>query len=260
MHALLRAMFQDLVRNPLTVAARGGMAKSNDFGAIHQAFMGELERTRFVAPGGPSESGTRLQYEFRQENKLPTELFPYVGDLIDGPLKNPSTNWVSPTVERVIFIDDFCGTGQQITKMGGDTLPHLRRAADNIGVKLDIWYLTLLATSHGLNTVEQTGLFQQVQSLSVLDATYRVFDHSSQYFRDPPDYVDKSECEEIMSYYGNRILVNAPFGYGNSQLLLGFHHNVPDNTLPVIWAETSLPWWRPIFERSHKLYKHGGGP
>ena len=228
--ALLRAMFQDLVRNPLTVEARRAIPNDTDFNAIHQAFVDELDGTRFVALGGPSESGTHILYEFRQENDLATELFPSLGDLVNGPLNNANTEWAYPEVKRLIFIDDFCGTGQQIVAMGYGTLPNLRRAAGRIGVKLDIWYLTLVGTQDGLANVEQTGLFQRVRSLSMMDDTYRVFDVDSQYFGNPPEYIDKSKCEDIVAYYGNRICPGAPLGYGNCQLLLGFHHNVPDNT------------------------------
>ena len=229
------------------------MANGDDFNAIHQAFVKELARTRFAALGSPSESGTYILYEFRQENDLPTDLFPNMNDLVDGPLSNASTNWADPNVRRLILIDDFCGTGQQIIEYGTITLPRLRRAASNIGSKLEVWYLTMLATRRGLENVQQTRLFQRVRSLSILDDTYRVFGPSSQYFGDPPDCVDKSKCKDIVSYYGNLICPEAPLGYGNCQLLLGFQHNIPDNTLPIIWLNESSPFWRSIFQRRRKL-------
>lgn len=250
---LLRSMFQDMVRNPLTVEARKHVSNSNDFDAIHQAFVEELDRTRFVALGSPSESGTHILYQFRQESRLSTNLFPNLGDLITGPLNDLGTKWVDSEVKRLVFIDDFCGTGQQVTEIATRTVPLLRRAAQDSGIALEVWYLTLVATEDGLRTVEQTCLFQHVRSLSVLDATYRVFGDTSQYFSDPPAHIDKHICEEIMSYYGSQLFAQAPLGYGNSQLLLGFRHNVPDNTLPVIWLRSSVPWWLPVFERSHKL-------
>ena len=250
-------MFQDLVRNPLTVAGRKDLTNSDDFNAIHQAFDGELKRTRFVALGGPSESGTHILYQFRQENNLPTNSFPSLAELVTGPLDNLTTKWARPEVKRLIFIDDFLGTGQQVTDSATETVPQLRNAASNSGIDLEVWYLTLIATQDGLESVEATSIFQCVRSLSVLDGTYRVFDDKSQCFSGPPGYIDKSKCEEIMDYYGNRIYPEEPLGYGNCQLLLGFRHNVPDNTLPIIWFQGSFPWWRPIFLRSRKLSEQG---
>ena len=43
-------------------------------------------------------------------------------------------------------------------------------------------------------------------------------------------------------------------GFEDSQLLLGFHHNIPDNTLPIMWFDgpDRVPW-KPIFRRYPKL-------
>ena len=42
-----------------------------------------------------------------------------------------------------------------------------------------------------------------------------------------------------------------PLGYNDCQMLLGFHHNTPNNTLPIFWREKN---WTPIFKRYAKLY------
>ena len=40
--------------------------------------------------------------------------------------------------------------------------------------------------------------------------------------------------------------------FRNGQLLIGFHHNVPDNTLPILWFDSPNADWRPIFRRYPK--------
>jgi len=55
--------------------------------------------------------------------------------------------------------------------------------------------------------------------------------------------------------YGEK-LVGGPhsLGFDDSQLLIGFHHNTPDNTLPIIWFdEPGQASWKPIFRRYPKL-------
>ena len=54
--------------------------------------------------------------------------------------------------------------------------------------------------------------------------------------------------------YGPLLRPEYPGGWGNNQLLLGFQHNTPDNTLPIMWAEgdASRPW-TPAFKRYAKL-------
>ena len=129
----------------------------------------------------------------------------------------------------------------------------MRDAAANLGIDVDIWYLTLLATDDGLASVRATGLFDNVESLSILDATYRVFGGVSQYFIGAPSSISKWVAESVMKYYGGSLVPGDPLGYGDCQLLLGFQHNVPDNTLPIIWAERTLPLWHPIFLRRGKI-------
>ena len=69
----------------------------------------------------------------------------------------------------------------------------------------------------------------------VLDNSYRVFDSTSWVFQDP---TERNSAKSICGYYGNNIFEGEDaLGYKDSQALVGFHHNIPDNTLPVIWGE-----------------------
>ncbi len=57
------------------------------------------------------------------------------------------------------------------------------------------------------------------------------------------------------SKYGARLWPPYPLGYKGGQLLIGFNHNTPDNTLPIFWQdESTIGAWRPIFKRYHKDY------
>ena len=49
---------------------------------------------------------------------------------------------------------------------------------------------------------------------------------------------------------GAQLNPSAPLGYGGCQLLLGFAHNVPNNTLPIFWLQDEA--WFPVFKRYHK--------
>ena len=250
---LLRAMFQDLIRHRLTVEIRSHLPDKDDFTAIHNEFRAELDRTRFLGLGNPAESGNHILYNFRLVNALRLDLFVHLHELFTKALNDTQSNWAFPDVDRLIFIDDFCGTGSQAADAGRKYLPVIRQAASRSNTNVDIWYLTMLATENGLDHVRSQNLFNRVESVSVLDGTYQVFNQKSQVYANPPADITKDDAEAIAHHYGKLLLPPCPLGYGDSQLLLGFHHNVPDNTLPIFWQDLpDVPWFA-IFPRDTKV-------
>ena len=256
---LLRSMFQDLVRHPLTVIARSTIPDRDDFGEIHQAFVAELAATRFIGFGNPAESGTHILYDFRLANNLPIEYFLSFEELFSADSKD--NDWSDLSIKRVVFIDDFCGTGNQATDVAVKYLPVMRQAADRSEVAIEVWYLTMLGTIDGLARVRADAPFDRVDAVSELDDTYKAFGPRSQLFMNPPQDIETTVAEEVSRHYGHHLVPSDPLGYGDCQLLLGFRHNVPDNTLPIFWADTSLDHpWSPIFPRVSKLSTAGGPP
>ena len=249
---MLRAMFQDLIRHPLSVKARAALTDKNDFDNVFQGFLDELSSTRFLGLGRPAESGAHILYDFRLVNELQLDYFSSPHELFTSGLNDPDTEWTYPQVKRLIFIDDFCGTGDQAADIGLKYVPLMRDIAEKSNIQLEVWYLTLLATKAGLDKLRSRQVFDRVESVSELDSTYRVFSPDSQVYANPPDDLKQCDAETIIRHYGESIFAGHPFGYGNSQLLLGFHHNVPDNTLPVIWLEQPEIPWHAIFPRYTK--------
>jgi hypothetical protein len=55
--------------------------------------------------------------------------------------------------------------------------------------------------------------------------------------------------------YENKKTKLHPLGFENSQCLIGFEHSIPNNTLPIIWADkeytknSTKKFWQPIFPR-----------
>lgn len=248
---LLRSMFQDLFRHTLSMKFRGRLVDRDNIDEIHQEFLIELDQTRFVGLGGPSESGPHILYNFRTVNGLLESDFVNIDGLLTGELHGPNTEWADPNIKRVVFIDDFCGTGQQAKDAGFEYLPDMRSAAGRVGLIIEIWYLTILATKTGLAYLRNQNLYDYVYTVSELDETYQAFGPHSQIYNGQPKGLTKEDARAIASHYGKSLFPD-PLGYGNCQLLLGFQHNVPDNTLPIFWSENSNPPWRAMFRRSVK--------
>lgn len=72
---MIFALFRDLYKYPIVAAIRKANGDTLDTNLIDRLFNVELESTRFLGVGNPSESGVHLLYYFRQECKLSKRYF-----------------------------------------------------------------------------------------------------------------------------------------------------------------------------------------
>jgi hypothetical protein len=154
-------------------------------------------------------------------------------------------------VTRYVFIDDFCGSGEQGTEYSRDLVEEIKR----LNPRLFVAYYVLFATAQGISKIRTETAFDAARAIYELDSSFKCFSAGSRYFRTPTPEIDPGFCEQMCRTYGARMVV-APheLGFDDSQLLVGFHHNTPDNTLPIIWYDEpgGVPW-KPIFRRYPKL-------
>jgi hypothetical protein len=220
---------------------------------IDEQFRQKLLATRFLGVGNPSESGSHLFYYFRQENRLGKqyfinshEIFSRVGrgTVIESKVRNSS-------ITRYVFIDDLCGSGTQATAYTTDLVRPLKDANPDISVS----YYTLFATSFGLREVRKLNSFDDVAAVVELDESFKCFSQNSRIYKNQQAPFSKDRAELIARNYGARLLPGSPFGWRDGQLLIGFCHNTPDNTLPIIWFdEPDGTPWTPLFRRYPKQY------
>lgn len=252
---LLRALFRDHYRYRAIQEIRSNMGGTNDVTGIHAKFDDVLKRTRFLALGNPSESGTHLMYWFRQENRLPRELFVHPFELADRSLADPAAGLADPGIQRLVFIDDFCGSGTQAVRMASALLPLVKRLASTSGVALDISYLVLFANASGIKHVRQQAQFDCVETVFELDDTYKVFSEGARQFTTVLGGISKDTARVVAETYGKYLSASWPLGFKDGQLLLAFHHNIPNNSLPILWAGgPEQESWHGIFRRFPKYY------
>ncbi len=263
MRALLRTLFNELFKSRIKSRIRRRNGDTVDSAIIDAEYQQELNNTRFVGIGDASESGNYLSYQFKQENNLHTDLFMYEGQIIDEIIiqktigkrvvTNVKKQLHNPVVRRYVFLDDLCGSGRQ----GCDYLEAITRELKNLDPDIELWYWVPFGTPEGLEIIKSGTSFDQVEALSELDESYRCFSNTSRYFGE--HHLDREYAKKMSEKYGKLIYsLTNPLGNGNGQLLIGFHHNVPDNTFPIIWTDghaedtfSSIPW-HPIFLRYQK--------
>src|SRR5208283_2093140 len=248
---LLKALYRDVYRYPIIESIRRGHHDTLDSGLIDQHYKAQLRATRFLGVGNPSESGCHLLYYFRQENHLPKDLFIHTHQIFTRRGGAGSMELRDTDVTRYIFIDDFCGSGKQGTEYSQDLVEDVKKLKPEAFVA----YYVLFATAMGINKVKDETKFDSARTIYELDSSFKCFSAESRYFRKALPEIDPAFCERMCKLYGDKMVASKhALGYDDSQLLIGFHHNTPDNTLPVIWFDEPdrLPW-KPIFRRYPKL-------
>nr|VFK40446.1 MAG: hypothetical protein BECKTC1821E_GA0114239_100745 [Candidatus Kentron sp. TC] len=257
---LLRTLYRDLYKYHVVAALRRKNHDTTDATKLDDLFGHELKVTRFLGIGNPSESGTHLLYYYRQENELPKSLFINPHEIFVFGTDGAMRNLRFPNVSRYVFIDDFAGSGNQAIAYSNDILVPLKELKSDVILE----YHVPVATAAAVNEIEKKTKFDEVRAIFRLDDSFKCFSDQSRYFdggkKDNPE-IDRNFCCEMVESYGEMIHPSHPLGYDDGQLLLGFHHNTPDNTLPIIWCDAfrepsgKSNQWHPVFRRYHKYYK-----
>lgn len=202
---------------------------------LKKIFQNDFSAVRIFPLGNsPSASGANFLYEFRKELKISQECF----------LSERFTEIDLTGIKTLVFVDDIIGSGDQATKFARKTFP-------TIPQNINKYYVVLLALKNGLNKVIKEAGFKQVIPAKVLSEEYKAFSSKSCYFKDPQQ---RKRLKGICSKYGKQLYPKYPLGYEDSQSLFVFRHNVPNNTLPVIWAgpesesKPGVPW-KPLWKR-----------
>jgi hypothetical protein len=251
MRGLLKSLYRDLYRYPIIESIRRANGDTIDSNIIDPLFLAERQATRFLGVGNPSESGCHLLYYFRQENNLPKELFIHTHQIFTRRAERGTVQLRDTAVGRYIFIDDFCGSGKQGSEYSRDLVEDIKSLKPDAFVA----YYVLFATTKGIDRVKRDTKFDAACAVCELDSSFKCFATDSRYFRNVAPEIDRDFCENMCRSYGQRMVAaDHALGFEDSQLLIGFHHNTPDNTLPIIWYdEPGGVAWKPIFRRYPKL-------
>jgi hypothetical protein len=250
---LLRSLFRDVYKYDLVASIRRANHDTTDRKLIDSEFQKALASTRFLGVGNPSESGSHLLYYFRQENRLGKlhfinshEVFGRgaVGGAIGLQVRDP-------TISRYVFIDDLCGSGIQAGQYTKDIIEPLKRL--NPGIRVS--YYPLFATSYGLGEVRKLPEWDDVQAVVELDESFKCFAPNSRIYKSEKPPYQLLKAKAVAQDYGRKLYAAQPLGWLKGQLLIGFCHNTPDNTLPIIWYdEPNGEPWTPLFRRYPKHY------
>lgn len=257
---MLKSIYRDLFKYPLIEKIRRSNGNTKDREFINNEFKKKLDRTRFLGVGNPSESGTHLLYFFRQENNLRKEFF-INGHQIYNRFSEDHDNsqrqiikFRDESIERYIFIDDLCGSGTQAKEYSEDIV----KIVKSLNPDVEVAYYSLFSTSHGLAVIRDETSFDIVDCVFELDKSFKCFSERSRYYTGEQTPISREEAKKICEEYSALSSCKKfALGYKDSQLLLGFYHNTPDNVPLIFWYDGTYgedQQWYPIFKRYHKIY------
>jgi hypothetical protein len=249
---LIRSLFRDVYEYKIIEEIRRKNNDTLDRAFIAEEFGKRLNATRFLGVGNPSESGSHLLYYFRQENGLGKQFFINTHEIFTrvGMMRFFLTRVKEPSIERYVFIDDLCGSGSQAAAYSKSIVEPLKR----LNPKAQVCYYTLFATSFGLSEIKKLKRFDDVATVVELDESFKCFSDKSRIYKNEQAPFDRIKARAICQIYGANLEPGFPLGWRDGQLLIGFCHNTPDNTLPVIWYDDAPNPWTPLFRRFPKQY------
>ncbi len=206
----------------------------NSIDTAEALFNEELTKCRFSHIGRPSESGGYILYPFRHINELPLSLFLERWDEL------------TDDIARLILVDDFLGTGETAIRFWKSQIIQdiIKRYPD-----IKLYYIVLVALKRGIDNVKNNTNFKIICP-QIFDEEYRVFSKKSSIFLGKEK---RESARQVCKSYGEDLEGEEyALGYKDSEALLGFHHNIPNNTLPIIWSDKK--GWAPLFPRERKIY------
>lgn len=251
---MLISIYRDFFKYVIVEDFRLNNNNSLDESLIKAHFKDTLGKSRFVPLGNPSESSSTILYEFRKINNIKTELFIERQKLLTSAGQN---------IEHFIFIDDICGSGNQALSYNSEYINYIKR---NFPLA-KIHYYSLVGLESGLDKINRFKIYDYTDSVLRLDKSYKCFEADSRYFKNYDGTVDFKILKKLSAEYGEVLMASilarmgkdsslakdCALGYNDCQLLLSFHHNTPDNTLPIFWYNENIINWTPIFPRDHKV-------
>jgi len=179
----------------------------------------------YVSPiGKPTSGSNHLAKLFQEENRIDDYLLiPF--DNLESLIKTDNKK------DTVILIDDFIGSGNTYIKWYEDH----RALLDSFQ---EVFYVSIMGIQKGINNIELKNK-TKVICANIFDEEDRVIDGTL--FLE-----DKPQIEKLIKKHSSRIASEYVYGYDNSQLLLTFENNIPNNSVGILWWNKN---WKPLIER-----------
>lgn len=194
----------------------------------HKAKSRRSGKWRFVAfSRAAGESGHTMLHKLRSATGLSSnrydELFIDKRDLLHEQLSSDDT---------VVFLDDFAGTGQQVSTGWREVMTELLPGSPKA-------YLVLVAAS--------SAAVRRIRTETPLKVAFRIsLGQDDNFFSPQCTHFPDGEKDTVLDYCSRADRRN-PRGFGNCGFLIVLAHKTPNNSIPIL--HTNHPRWVGLFPR-----------
>jgi hypothetical protein len=187
----------------------------------------------------PSKGSTYYTKLFADENNIYSDNVT-TPDLIEKKLKEKSG------IKALVIIDDIIGTGKTIiSNINIYITDEIKEIIKKRKIPIYISTITgFLDSKEKILTAISNDLDCEIFIYDILADDDKCFSNDSRIFDSP---IDRKKTKDICLSKGETLEPKMPLGYGNSELLIAFPINCPNNTLPIFWKKSNK--WNPLFER-----------
>jgi hypothetical protein len=240
---LLRRVADDRGSSRFAVAE---LARSLEFSELQRKLLilglsdgARLDRLRRASPGLSHE-------QFWLVVDMPEETIRSVGRKLREALEELELPHEDPTFQHIVLVEDFSGSGFSLLRRGDDGSwdGKLQRAAGHIenmksqGVVHENATISVLLyiaseTAHVklVERIEAAGLPWRIDVIQLIPESVVIRD---------PDVVELCEAyfdEKLMNKHNS--FQPVPLGFGDVALPLVLHHNTPNNSVCILWGDTT---------------------
>ncbi len=193
--------------------------------------------------GAPSKSAASYARIYATENNVFVKNAVHFDDIPKALDKNDQ-------IKAIVFIDDIIASGASAVK---DFNNLNRKYGELIKQKqTKILISAICGLQSGKEKLEEAikeGTFEaKVIVNDILTEEDQCFSQQSGVFSSSDE---RNRARQIAWNYGKRLEKKHPLGYDSGQLLVVFRDNCPNNTLPILWKEsTGKVKWTPLFKRN----------
>lgn len=149
-------------------------------------------------------------------------------------------------INSLVFIDDFIGSGDSVIEnLKPIILANIETLKKN-NIIIVIGVITGFeeAKHKIVRFAKKEGVTLEVKLIDPLNNSDKCFDDDSIIYTKP---IEREKAKEICKKIGVKLEKKHPLGYGDCQSAVVFPNTCPNNSLPILWKETST--WKPLFKR-----------